>query len=166
MEFEKLIEMLDLKPHPEGGYFKEVYRSLDIVNQNCLPRKYKTDTKPIRNFCTSIYYLLARTDVSVFHRLKSDEIWHFYKGSPVRLHILDEQNNNYSYYDLGIHSFQYTIYANLWFSAEVLDKNSYSLLGCTVSPGFEFEDFQIAKREYLLEKFPLNIEIINRFTKS
>ena len=80
----KIIEVLGLAPHPEGGYFKETYRSTDEILQDCLPDDYKGN----RNYSTCIYFLLTSDDFSAFHRIKQDEIWHFYDGSPLRLHSI------------------------------------------------------------------------------
>lgn len=164
-EIENLVKKLELQKHPEGGYFKEIYRSEDTVPIEIFPDR-NNSLKPYRNFCTSIYYLLVHEDVSVFHKIKSDEIWHFYQGSPILLHILNENTGEYLSKELGSkNQFQVIIPKNVWFAAEVKDKNLYSLVGCTVSPGFEFEDFTIAKREELLEKFPKYKELIKKFTK-
>jgi len=142
---EEIIRSLNLTKHPEGGYYREIYRSNEFIPVEVLENR-KNAKKPHRNISTSIYYLLVKSDVSLFHRIKSDEIWHFYQGSPLLLHILDEEKQEYRNITLGKDLvFQVVVPKNVWFSAEILDKSSYSLIGCTVSPGFEFEDFEIAK---------------------
>lgn len=159
-----IIEKLELQPHPEGGYFKEVYRSDEIIKTSGLPERFTGD----RNFGTSIYYLLEKEQFSSFHKLKSDETWHFYYGSPLLLHIINE-NGNYNRINLGNglsenELFQYTVLRNCWFAAEVTDKNSFSLIGATVAPGFDFSDFEIGTSEELISKFPEQKELIKRLT--
>lgn len=159
-----IVNKLELLPHPEGGYFKEVYRSNEIIKNSGLPERFIGD----RNFGTSIYYLLEKKQFSTFHKLKSDETWHFYYGSPLLLHVLDE-NGNYKKIILGNdlaknQVFQFTVLRNCWFAAEVSDKNSFSLIGATVAPGFDFSDFEIGKREELILKFPEYKELIERIT--
>lgn len=159
-----IVNKLELLPHPEGGFFKEVYRSNEIINNKELPERFSGD----RNFGTSIYYLLEKKQFSTFHKLKSDETWHFYYGSPLLLHVIDE-NGNYKKIILGNdlaknQVFQFTVLRNCWFAAEVADKNSFSLIGATVAPGFDFNDFEIGKREELILKFPEYKELIENLT--
>jgi len=162
---EEIIRSLNLTKHPEGGYYREIYRSNEFIPVEVLENR-KNTKKPYRNISTSIYYLLVNSDVSLFHRIKSDEIWHFYQGSPLLLHILDEEKQEYRNITLGKDLvFQVVVPKNVWFSAEILDKSSYSLIGCTVSPGFEFEDFEIAKSQNLISKFPQWENLIKKFTK-
>ena len=154
------ISHLQLLKHPEGGFYKEVYRSEELVNQNHLPKRFTGD----RCFCTAIYFLLQKNDFSAFHRIKSDETWHFYQGTSLTLYMIDEtgvltssilgdnpENNE---------SLQITIPQNAWFAAEVNDKSSYTLTGCTVAPGFDFTDFELGKRMELLNLFPQHKEVI------
>jgi predicted cupin superfamily sugar epimerase len=159
----KYIKQLQLKKHPEGGYYKEVYRSGEIILPSHLPKRYKTS----RNFSTSIYFLLEGTQFSAFHLLRSDELWHFYDGSKVLLYIID-QKGNLTIKKLGRSKdceLQLTIEKQNWFAAEVEDKKSFSLFGCTVSPGFEFDDFELGKRQELINKFPHHKILITRMTK-
>lgn len=157
------IEKLRLTPHPEGGYYKEVYRSDELINiQNDFPR-YNGK----RCFSTSIYFLLKGKDISHFHKILSDETWHFYDGTSLSLHLIDE-NGKYSKVKMGNSNddelLQFSIKRNTWFAAEVNDKNSFSLIGCTVAPGFDFNDFQLARKNELKKLFPKNVEIINEFS--
>lgn len=161
---QKYIKQLQLKKHPEGGYFKEVYRSGERILPTHLPKRYKSS----RNFSTSIYFLLEGKQFSSFHILKSDELWHFYDGNAVLLYIINPKG------ELTIRKLgrgkdcdlQLTIEKQNWFAAEVEDKKSFALFGCTVSPGFEFEDFEMGKRDELLKKFPQHSDLIKRLTKS
>jgi uncharacterized protein len=158
------IEKLNLQKHPEGGYFSETYRNNESIKKEHLPERYNGD----KCFSTLIYYLLKENDLSHFHRLKSDEIWHFYSGSPLIVHLIDE-NGNYKSVLLGSNietgeMFQFVIPRNTWFGAEVKDKSSFSLIGCTVSPGFDFDDFELGKKRDLSDKYPRYINIINYLT--
>ena len=157
------IKQLQLIKHPEGGYFREVYRSAEIILPEHLPKRYKSS----RNFSTSIYFLLEGNQFSAFHFLQSDELWHFYDGSSVLLYIID-QKGKISVQKLGREkdsNFQITIKKRNWFAAEVENKKSFSLFGCTVSPGFEFDDFKLGKRIELIRKFPKHKNIIGRLTR-
>lgn len=158
------IEKLNLIPHPEGGFFKEVYRSGDIINNRGLPDKYDSE----RTAGTSIYFLLKGSQFSSWHKLKSDEIWHFYDGCSIRIYIIDN-NKNLTSVILGNEIekdelFQFTIKAGNWFAAQPVDPDSFSLIGCTVSPGFEFEDFELGEREKLIAEFPKHRDIIEKLT--
>ncbi len=157
------IKQLQLKKHPEGGYFKEVYRSGEIILPEHLPGRYKKS----RNFSTSIYFLLEGKQFSTFHLLQSDELWHFYDGSNVLLYIITKKGEllvKKLGKDKGC-ELQLTIEKHNWFAAEVEDKKSFALFGCTVSPGFEFDDFEQGRRDDLIKKFPMHNDLIKRLTK-
>lgn len=148
------IDKLQLQPHPEGGYYKEIYRAGEMILVENLPGSYKGN----RNISTSIYFLLHQKDFSVFHKLKSDELWHFYDGSTVKISVIDK-NGKFVEIFLGKkiaegEVFQTVIEKNCWFAAELVDKKSFALVGCTVSPGFDFQDFEMADCEKLISKFP------------
>jgi predicted cupin superfamily sugar epimerase len=158
------IDRLKLLQHPEGGYYREIYRSGEFIDIKGLPKRYTNK----RVFSTSIYFLLDGRQVSKFHRLKSDEVWHFYDGSSVKIYIIDK-NNNLNEITLGKDLsagdvFQLTITNNNWFGAELIEKNSFALIGCSVSPGFDFEDFELADRDILLKNFPQFENVIKRLT--
>ena len=158
------INKLQLKQHPEGGYYREVYRSGEKILPTHLPKRYKTS----RNFSTSIYFLLEGKQFSTFHLLQSDELWHFYDGSDLMIYIINPEGELITR-KLGNSDdteFQIVIKKHCWFAVEVCNKKSFSLFGCTVSPGFEFEDFKLGKRELLLKKFPDYDELIKRLTNS
>lgn len=159
------INKLELQKHPEGGYYKEVYRSNEIILKENLPGRYGGD----RNYLTSIYFLLVEENVSLFHKIKSDEIWHFYDGSTIKIYIL-KNDGVLSVKLLGRNlesgeSLQVIIKKNTWFCAEVVNKKSFGLVGCTVAPGFDFNDFKLAERDELIKNFPNHKELIKRFTK-
>lgn len=160
----KYIEKLQLELHPEGGYYKEIYRSGEIILPDHLPERYKSS----RNFSTSIYFLLDGNQVSNFHKLNSDEQWHFYDGSSIRIYVIGS-NGKLDKIILGKElgkgeSFQTVIKRNSWFGAELIDKNSFALIGCTVSPGFNFGDFEMGNRNDLVLQYPDFKEVIIRLT--
>lgn len=161
---EHLIKSLELQPHPEGGYFKETYRSQGKIGSESLEASYDSP----RNYSTCIYFLLTSDSFSAFHRIKQDEIWHFYKGSSLRLHMISPQ---------GVHTEhligsdlekgevpQFVVPGGYWFAAQVTDTDSYSLVGCTVSPGFDFNDFELIPRDELIVMYPEHVQIITRLT--
>ena len=161
---EHWVKQLELQAHPEGGFYKETYRSTEIITRNGLPDRF-TGT---RNFSTAIYFLLRSEDCSMFHRIKSDELWHFHDGSALTIYILNEEGLTSK--KLGPHpehgeSLQVVIPANCWFGALVDDAESYTLSGCTVSPGFDFNDFELADRGKLLKEYPDHAGIITRLSK-
>lgn len=159
----KLISEYNLQPHTEGGYFTQLYKSNDTVKLVSSDR-YQGETRQAN---TSIYYLLNKKEYSAWHILKSDEIWYFHKGSPLNVHLIDE-NGNLTTYLLGDSlefagaNFQVCIKAGTLFSAENIDKNSYSLIGCMVAPGFEYGDFNLADKNTLLAAYPQHRTIIER----
>ncbi len=158
-----IIEKFSLQPHPEGGWFREVYRSDDKLTTDQLPDRFSS----AHCFSTSIYYLLENYDFSAFHRIKSDEIWHFYLGSPVKLYSLRNGILELIYLgdnpDAG-HVFQAMVPHGCWFAAEVSVPESFALLGCTVSPGFEFDDFEMATLKDL-EEYSRYSTLIARMAK-
>ncbi len=159
-----LKERLDLSELPgEGGYYRETYRSDKTI---ILP----SETDGERSISTSIYYLLDGTQFSAFHRLKSDEIWHFYIGSSITLYIINKMEN-LSEVKLGSNIekgelFQIQVRAESWFAATVNDISSYALIGCTVSPGFDYLDFELGDRKKLIERYPQHRSIIEKLTTS
>lgn len=159
-----IVNNLNMQEHPEGGFFTETYRSNDMVKKSVLPARYCGD----RSFSTAIYYLLKSGQVSKFHRLKTDEIWHFYTGCPMELNIIEE-NGNFSRILLGANISkgeisQFVVKMNSWIAAKPSVPDSFSLVGCTMSPGFDFMDFEIADSNKLIEYYPLLKGIINEFS--
>ncbi|HKB86891.1 MAG TPA: cupin domain-containing protein [Ignavibacteriaceae bacterium] len=160
----RYIRQLKLESHPEGGYFREIYRSGEIILPEGLPERFRKG----RAVSTSIYFLLEGNQFSKFHRIKSDEIWHFYDGCGVKIYVIDS-SGIISERKLGKdiekgEELQIVIKNNQWFAAELIDKSSFCLVGCTVSPGFDFEDFEIGDREELVRKYPEYGVLIERFT--
>lgn len=153
------IQKLNLLPHPEGGYYKEIYRSDEEVGAEVLPG----NRSGIRSMSTAIYFLLKGNDFSAFHRIKSDEIWHFYAGASLIIYAIDEEGM-LTEYPLHNEIPMQIIPKNNWFAAELKDKNSFALVGCTVSPGFDFDDFEMGDRGLLQKEFSQYSEIIQRLT--
>lgn len=159
------IEKLRLEPHPEGGYFRQTYRSDVMIAREALPAGFGG----ARAASTAIYFLLEGENFSAFHRLRSDEVWHFYAGSPLVVEVIDPEGSRSSIL-LGVdldagQVFQAIVPARCWFASHVADWKGWALVGCTVAPGFDFEDFEMAKREELAKHFPQHRELIERLTR-
>ena len=161
-DFTNLIEHLELVRHPEGGWYRETYRCTETAPIDALPERFGGT----RSFCTAIYFLLVKNDVSALHRIKSDELWHFYAGTTLTVHLfmpLGEHRTLLLGSDLAAgETYQAVVPAGCWFGAEVSGNGSYSLVGCTVAPGFDFADFEMGSSESLLKQFPAHTEIIRR----
>jgi uncharacterized protein len=160
------IERLRLEPHPEGGYFRQTYRSDVMIPPEALPSGFGGT----RAASTAIYFLLAEGNFSAFHRLQSDEIWHFYAGSPLVIEVI-EPTGLHSTILLGDDAdagqvFQAVVRAGCWFASHVADWKGWALVGCTVAPGFDFEDFEMAKREELINTYPQHREAITKLTRA
>ncbi|MDD5065727.1 MAG: cupin domain-containing protein [bacterium] len=158
------IRKLGLRAHPEGGYYRETYRSDERIKTGSLPGRYGSG----RAFSTAIYFLLKGSQVSKFHRLKSDEIWHYHSGSPLTVYLISpagrlEKKRLGPSLDPG-EDFQVIIKKGSWFGAAVDKENSYTLMGCTVAPGFDFRDFELADRDQMLRKYPRHEKIIKELT--
>ena len=165
IDAEYWIEKLNLRRHPEGGYFRETYRSQDAIGPCCLGREEGAH----RRVSTAIFYLLGGDDMSMFHRIRSDEIWHFYAGVSLSLHVIDREGQ-YTTATLGIDVGrgeipQAVVPAGLWFGATVDDTASYALVGCTVAPGFDFEDLDMGSRDELIRCYPHHRGVIERLTR-
>jgi predicted cupin superfamily sugar epimerase len=161
---EERIRSLGLVPHPEGGFYRETYRSREGLAATALPKRYGGP----RRLSTAIYFLLRSGEVSRLHRLRSDEVWHFYEGDPLRLHIL-HPDGRYASVVLGRRlgrtaRFQCVVPRGSWFGGEVIGSGSYALVGCTIAPGFEFADFELGERVALVRKFPRHRRLIELLT--
>ena len=158
------INNLQLKPHPEGGYYAETYRS-----KGKIPADILKEFNGERSYSTAIYYLLEQGDLSAFHRIKSDECWHYYAGDTLLIHVL-HNNGKHECIRLGAsvdkgETFQFVVPANTWFAAECAEQSSFILTGCTVAPGFDFADFEMADKHQLQKEFPLQRDIISRLCR-
>jgi len=159
------IEKLRLEPHPEGGYFRQTYRSEVVIAREALPARFTG----ARAASTAIYFLLEGKKFSAFHRLRSDEVWHFYAGAPVLVHVI-ENGGQYSSILLGSDLEagqvpQAVVRAGCWFASHVADWKAFAVVGCTVAPGFDFQDFEMGERAELVAKFPPQRELIERLTR-
>jgi predicted cupin superfamily sugar epimerase len=159
------IERLQLRRHPEGGYFRETYRAGERVAGGHLPTRFGGD----RALSTAIYFLLEGEDFSALHGLKQDELWHFYAGSSLTIHVIDPKGNHGAM-RLGNdvtagEEPQADVPAGWLMGAVVNDPASYALVGCTAAPGFEFADFHLPSREELRARFPQHAELIGRLTR-
>jgi predicted cupin superfamily sugar epimerase len=152
---QELVQSLGLLPHPEGGFYKETYRSevaLDGIDRQLL---------------TSIYFLLTSANVSKFHRIKSDELWYFHAGSPLIVHTLNERGHQQHHLGLDLSKGQQPF---LWipkdtiFGSTVLENDGFSLVSCAVAPGFDFRDFELFERSELLRAYPEHKEIVERLS--
>jgi len=154
------IKNLKLQPHPEGGYYKEVFRSDIEVLRPHAPL--------LRNACTSIYYLLEGTDYSAFHRLVSDEIWYFHKGKPLHIHVIygDGRHSALELSDMLTGSLSVVVKAGLWFAAEIPSGSGFTLVSCAVAPGFEFSEFEMAEKDKLSALYPQHDGLINKLSRS
>lgn len=159
------IDKLFLQPHPEGGFYRETYRSDLTIRQDALPNRFTAS----RTVSTAIYFLLQAEDFSAFHRLGSDEMWHFYAGGTLIVHVIDAAGTA-SEIVLGSNLEagevpQAVVRAGCWFGSRVKDPEAFALVGCTVAPGFEFDDFELGKRPDLVRKFPQHRALIERLTR-
>ena len=159
------IDHLALQPHPEGGHYREVYRAAAILPVSALPAGFTGD----RNISTSIYYLLQAGEHSAFHRIRSDEGWHYYAGGTLWVHVIDAEGNYHCHHlgrqlDQG-ETFQFVVPANAWFASEPAPGSPFVLGGCTVAPGFDFADFELADRDRMLQEYPRHAAVINRLCR-
>lgn len=165
MKVDLLVKELGLIPHPEGGYYKETYRSPFLVAQQCLPNEFTGE----RNIATGIYFLIEKGNFSALHKIKSDETWHFYYGDALEVIEINKdgilKTTRIGSDLLEGETFQYTVKAHTWFGSRVIEGGSMSLVGCTVYPGFNFNDFELAKREDLIKDYPQHLEIITELTR-
>jgi predicted cupin superfamily sugar epimerase len=158
------IRKLGLEPHPEGGYYRQTYRA-DLVLEG-LPRQFSGP----RAASTAIYFLLEGENFSAFHRLRSDEVWHFYLGATVTVQVI-EADGRYVQVQLGSDPeagevLQAVVKAGCWFASQMKDGKSFALVGCTVAPGFDFEDFELAERDRLVELYPQHRDVITNLTRT
>ena len=156
----KLIEKYQLRSHPEGGHYLETYRSNEKIEKSALPNRFSSE----RYFATAIYFLLEGKQFSAFHRIQSDELWHFYAGAGLHIYVLhpdgrgellklgDDLENGYS--------FQHMVPAGCWFASKPVSEDGFAFVGCTVAPGFDFADFELAEKDVLIKEYPTHGEWI------
>ncbi|MCS1350920.1 cupin domain-containing protein [Mechercharimyces sp. CAU 1602] len=159
------LEKLDLQPHPEGGYYRQTYRSSEWISDEEVSQSFTEK----RMLATSIYFLLPHDEVSHFHRLKSDELWYYHTGSSLTIHVIDEEGM-YKQIKLGPdlengEVLQALVPKNKIFGSSVNGGKGFSIVGCMVTPGFDFQDFELFEREELLELYPQHREVITALTR-
>ena len=159
------IQKLQLTEHIEGGAFRELYRSGLTIPRTVLPLFFQGD----RSASTSIYFLLASGQFSAFHRIAADEVWHFYFGDPLLVYEINH-NGRLITHLLGTdpekgESFHTVVKAGSWFASVPAPGSEYALVGCTVAPGFDFADFELADRTALTQQYPEYTELIHQLTR-
>ena len=159
------IEKLGLEAHPEGGHYRQTYRADLTLAKKSLPEEFTG----ARAASTAIYFMLEGEEFSALHRLRSDEVWHFYVGAPLVVHTIG-RDGDYSEILLGNDPEvgelpQAVVKAGCWFGSRVRDGMGFALVGCTVAPGFEFEDFEMGKREELVQAHPEHRKMIEQLTR-
>lgn len=161
----EFIQQLKLIPHPEGGFFREVYRSTDRIAGECLHHRFCGGS---RSVSTAIYFLMETGNFSAFHRIKSDELWHHYEGVGLEIVVIHPQGA-LEILKLG-KDFEngeqplLVVPEGCWFASRVAN-DGFALVGCTVAPGFDFADFELAERARLIKTFPKHEKIINELTR-
>ncbi|MEH0157840.1 cupin domain-containing protein [Limibacter armeniacum] len=162
------VDKLALKSHPEGGFYKEIYRSKLILDHYVLPKRFRGD----RSAATAIYYLLRGGEFSAFHRIGADEGWHFYAGTTSMEVIEIKSNGLLKKHRLGQQveegeSFFAVVEGGSWFAARPVSESPdvYALVGCTVAPGFHFDDFELAISEDLERTYPQHKELIKELCR-
>lgn len=159
------VEQYEMLPHPEGGWYKETYRASEAIPQAHLPLRFNGD----RSISTAIYFLLEGEQFSAFHRIQSDELWHFYYGDALNVYVI-YHSGLMEIIRLGSNPdkgevFQGVVKAGCWFASKPAKDDSFSLVGCTVAPGFDFADFEMAEREALIRQYPQHKEVISLLTR-
>jgi predicted cupin superfamily sugar epimerase len=160
----ELVARLGLQPHPEGGYFRETYRAAENIAAAALPRRFGG----ARSFSTAIHFLLETGQCSRLHRIQADEVWHFYTGDPLLVVEIDPAGHLKTTRLGGDPAegavYQHVVPAGAWFGAVVAEGGRFALVGCTVAPGFDFADFELADRTTLLAEYPAHQAWIRRLT--
>jgi uncharacterized protein len=156
------IRELQLSPHPEGGYYRVTYSSQLSIARMALPSNFHGD----RAASTAIYFLLTEKEFSAFHRIASDELWHFYAGNALQILAIDPDGVLSELRLDGTGSFQAMVPAGSWFASRLVDMSGFALVGCTVAPGFDFAEFELAKREQLITFYPQHRQVIEDLTRS
>jgi uncharacterized protein len=166
LDANQVKSLLSLQPHPaEGGYFRETYRSADTVHKDRMPGRYPG----ARSFSTAIYYLLTPDTFSALHRLPTDEIYHFYLGDPIEmLQLLPDGSGRIIMLGNDILNGmqpQVVIPKGVWQGSRLLAGGDFCLLGATMAPGFEFEDYEPGNRESLISLYPQFSDKIQSLTR-
>ncbi len=146
-EYQSIIEKLQLEPHPEGGYYRQIFGNDDSGKKDI----------------STIYYMLTDSDISAFHRLHGvTEIWYYHAGKPLNIYVIDTDGNLTVHHLSPDGEMQVVIHPEQWFAAEIPSKTGFCLVGCAVAPAFSFENFELGRKETLLNQFPQHAELIER----
>jgi predicted cupin superfamily sugar epimerase len=164
-QIEKLVSAFNLLPHPEGGFYAETYRSTEAISGKNLPERFSGD----RSFSTAIYFLLPAGNFSAFHRIQSDECWHFYEGGSLNVYVI-HTSGELQIIRLGKdiangETYQAVVPAGCWFASRPANGTEYALVGCTVAPGFDFADFELAYADKLIADFPQHETVIRELCR-
>lgn len=162
---QQLIKQYGLLPHPEGGWYKETYKSNENIPPAALPLRFSGS----RTFSTAIYFLLEQGSFSAFHCIKSDECWHFYAGDELNIYVI-QPDGTMNIIQLGNdidkgQTFQYVVPANCWFASRPAPASKFCFVGCTVAPGFEFSDFELGNARALSLLYPQHANVINELCR-
>ncbi len=164
MTAQDYVQTLQMQPHPEGGYFAETYRSAETLSTDALPGRFGGT----RAMSTAIYFLLESHHISALHRIQSDEVWHFYDGGPLDVFVIDRTGELYIIRlgrDMAAGEvFQAVVPSGCWFGSKPASGSVFSLVGCTVAPGFDFADFELADQQTLIAEFPRHAAVIRQLT--
>lgn len=159
------IKNLNMTAHPEGGFYKEIYASEESITS----KELKVDFEGSRILWTSIYFLLRDGEVSNFHRLKSDEMWYYHSGSPLTIYMISPTGEFFTEQlglDIENGEKPQVLVPKDYIFGSAMNNKGYALVGCMVSPGFEFKDFELFKRSDLIEKYPQHQQIIHKLTSN
>lgn len=162
---QEIISQYQLQPHPEGGWYAQTYKSRELIPAAALPERFGG----ARPFSTAIYFLLEEGIFSAFHRIKSDECWHFYAGDPLEVFML-QANGELEVVTLGNDRskgqlFQFVVPAQCWFASRPAAGSHFCFVGCTVAPGFDFADFELADAENLVKEYPQHASVIQELCR-
>ena len=162
---QQFIKQYALQPHPEGGWYKETYKSNECIPHAALPERFSG----ARVFSTAIYFLLEQGNFSAFHRIKSDECWHFYAGDSLLIYVIN-RDGSLDIINLGNdidkgQLFQYVVPANCWFASRPEPGSTFCFVGCTVARGFDFADFELADSSALSVLYPWHERIIKELCR-
>ncbi|MFL0245574.1 cupin domain-containing protein [Candidatus Clostridium stratigraminis] len=158
------VKKLDMISHPEGGFYKESF----VSSENISDRRLNVVIEESRKLWTSIYFLLRDGEVSNFHRLKSDEMWYYHSGSSLTIYMITPEGELITE-ELGLNIEKgekpQILVPKDYIFGSAMNNEGYALVGCMVSPGFEFKDFELFERNYLLEIYPEYEQVIIKLTK-
>lgn len=157
LTIDEIVKKYNLQPHPEGGYYAETWRS---------EKQFSIQNEMTRSHATSIIFLLPGNTFSAFHRIVSDELWNYHAGASIFIYEIIEDEWQETILGTGINEkLQHLVKGGTWFASRCSDEESYSLCGCTVVPGFDFADFEMADRTALTSVYPELAEGIKELTR-